>query len=168
MARRAISELVGQWKGKAAFGITTYGHRDAGRCTDVETFLPITEVAPDRGVDVVNVILPRGRSPLAAAMHEAAEELDYRNRPAKILLVSNGIENCGQDPCATAAALFADAKDLSIDIIGIDMNHHQMGGLECIADTGKVRIKRAAFDELMDALDDSVAAAVDDEDPTPS
>ena len=163
VARESIAELVGGWEDKMAFGITTYGHREEGNCEDIETVLPVAEVNADEVIDAVNNILPRGKTPLAAALRQAAEALDYQNRPAKILLVSDGIENCGQDPCQAVEELAADAKDLEIDVIGFDMNNHEMGQLECIAvkaDGHMVEADRSAF---TDTMDQSMTAAMEGE-----
>lgn len=164
-ARESIAELVGGWETKMAFGVTTYGHREEGNCQDIETILPVGEVNSDQVVNVVNDIMPRGKTPLAAALREAAEALDYKEQQSKILLVSDGIENCGQDPCQVAAELAADAKDLSIDIIGLEMNNHQMGQLECIAINGNGRMRRAGVEDFSEAMDQSMTAAIEESTP---
>lgn len=165
IAKKTIADLVGGWESKVAFGVTTYGHRKKASCQDIETVLPVAAVDASRVVDAVNRISPKGKSPLAAALHQAAEQLDYKNQSAKILLVSDGIENCGQDPCHMAALLAARAKDLSIDVIGFDMNNHQMGKLECIASNANGHIVRADISDFSDAMDDTMTAAIEDEEP---
>lgn len=160
VARESIAELVGGWEERMEFGITTYGHREEGNCQDIEMVLPVAEVDSEKVVEVVNGILPRGKTPLAAALRQAAEALDYQNRPAKILLVSDGIENCGNDPCQTVRDLAAEAESLEIDVIGFDMNNHEMGQLECIAlnaDGHMVETDSSAFTETMDQ---SMTAAI--------
>ncbi len=166
IAKQAIADLVGDWTSKMEFGITTYGHREEADCQDIETLLPVAEVNAEQVVTMVDGILPRGKTPLAAAMRQAADKLDYKNRPATILLVSDGIENCGQDPCQAAAELAADAKDLSINIIGFDMNNHQMGQLECIAGNANGRLVRADPSEFAETMDHSMAAAIENEEET--
>ncbi|MGI9503299.1 MAG: hypothetical protein ACR2RE_09620, partial [Geminicoccaceae bacterium] len=96
-----------------------------------------------------------------AALRQAAESLDYERYPAKILLVSDGIENCGQDPCHAAAELAANAKDLSIDVIGFDMKNHQMGQLECIATNGNGHIIRSAVEDFSETMDQTMTAAIE-------
>lgn len=160
VARESIAGLVGGWESKMEFGITTYGHREEGNCQDIETVLPVAEVKAEQVVDVVNSILPRGKTPLAAALRQAAEALDYRNRPAKILLVSDGIENCGQDPCQAVKELTAQAKDLEVDVIGFDMNNHEMGQLECIAVNAAGHMVEADISEFAETMDQSMTAAM--------
>ncbi len=166
IAKQAIADLVGGWTSKMAFGITTYGHREEADCQDIETVLPVAKVNAEQVVKAVDGILPRGKTPLAAAMRQAADKLDYKNHPATILLVSDGIENCGQDPCQAAAELAADAKDLSIDIIGFDMNNHQMGQLECIAGNANGRLVRADPSDFAETMDHSMTAAIEKEEET--
>ena len=166
VARKMIADLVGGWEAKMEFGITTYGHRVEANCRDIETVLPVAEVESDRVIGVVDDIVPRGRTPLTAALRQAAQMLDYENRPATILLVSDGIENCGQDPCEVVAKLTARAKDLTIDIIGFDMNNHAMGQLECIAANAKGRMVRAGMSDIAATVDQSITAAIEGEEPT--
>ncbi len=168
VARGTIAELVGGWEAKMAFGITTYGHREEGNCQDIETVLPVAKVDAEKVLDVVDNIMPRGKTPLAAALRQAAEALDYEDKPAKILLVSDGIENCGQDPCQAAADLAAKAEDLSIDVIGFDMNNHQMGQLECISSNANGHLVRADMSSFTEMMDHSMTAIIENEAPTAS
>ncbi|MEM9440519.1 MAG: VWA domain-containing protein [Pseudomonadota bacterium] len=163
VARASIAELVDGWESKMEFGITTYGHREEGNCHDIETVLPIAAVDARQVVDVVNGILPRGKTPLAAALRQAAEALDYQNKPAKILLVSDGIENCGQDPCEAARELSAQAKDLEIDVIGFDMNNHEMGQLECIAVNSAGHMVQTDLSQFTETMDQTMIAAMSDD-----
>lgn len=165
IAKKAVADLVDDWESKMAFGITTYGHREEANCQDIETILPLADVDGKQVVDVVDSIMPKGKTPLAAALRQAADMLDYENQPAKILLVSDGIENCGQDPCQAAAELAAKAKDLSIDIIGFDMNNHQMGQLECIATNAHGHVVRADISNFSETMDHTMTAAIESEAP---
>lgn len=163
VARGTIAELVGEWEGKMAFGITTYGHREESNCQDIETVQPVAEVDAEKVIDIVDSIVPRGKTPLAEALRHAADALDYEDKPAKILLISDGIENCGQDPCKAAAELAAKAEDLSIEVIGFDMNNHQMGQLECISSNAKGHLVRAETASLAETMDHSMSALIEDE-----
>lgn len=168
VARGTIAELVGEWEAKTAFGITTYGHREEANCQDIETVLPVAEVDAEKVIDVVENIVPRGKTPLAAALRQAADALDYEDKPAKILLVSDGIENCGQDPCQAAAELAAKAEELSIDVIGFDMNNHQMGALECISTNANGHLVRADISSFTETMDHTMSTIIKDEAPTAS
>ena len=165
VARESIADLVGGWESTMEFGITTYGHREESNCRDIETILPVAELDSDQVVDVVNRISPRGKTPLAAALRQAAEALDYKNQPAKILLVSDGIENCGQDPCQTVKDLAAQAKDLEVDVIGFDMNNHEMGQLECIAINADGHMVQADLPAFSATMNRSMTAAMADDGP---
>jgi Mg-chelatase subunit ChlD len=47
----------------------------------------------------VNALTPAGRTPLASAVQQAAEVLDYRSKPGLIVVVTDGEETCGGAPC---------------------------------------------------------------------
>ncbi|MGH1483146.1 MAG: vWA domain-containing protein [Geminicoccales bacterium] len=162
VAKETIGDLVDGWESKMHFGITTYGHRRESDCQDIETVLPVQEIDGAQVIEVVEEILPRGKTPLAGALRQAAERLDYESKAATILLVSDGMENCGQDPCKVAEELASKAKDLTIDIIGFDMNNHQMGQLECIATNTGGHVTRADVGDFGEAMDQSMTEIVDE------
>jgi hypothetical protein len=165
VARESIADLVDGWEANMEFGITTYGHREESNCQDIETILPVSDVDSEQVIDIVNGILPRGKTPLAAALRQAAEALDYKNQSARILLVSDGIENCGQDPCQTAKELAAQAKDLEVDVIGFDMNNHEMGQLECIAINASGHMVQADMSAFSETMNESMTAAMSGDNP---
>jgi hypothetical protein len=53
-----------------------------------------------------------------------------------VVLVSDGEDTCGGDPCAGAAALASAGLNLKIHVVGFDVNREQRAQLECIADKG--------------------------------
>ncbi|MBL1437340.1 MAG: VWA domain-containing protein, partial [Rhodobacteraceae bacterium] len=82
----------------------------------------------------VNSLTPQGRTPLTAAVRQAAEQLNYTTRSARIVLVSDGVENCDGDPAALATALSENALDLTVHVIGFDVSGiADQSGLEALA-----------------------------------
>jgi len=57
----------------------------------------------------VNGVVPGGQTPLTAAVRGAAEELRFRDKPAVVVLLTDGEETCGGDPCRLARQLRAEA-----------------------------------------------------------
>ncbi len=132
-ARDSIRTLLENAHGSINFGLLTYGDkRKNNGCTD------FTLVSKPEDYDMVNLlkevyrINPRGRSPIAAALKKAAANLPKDN--AHILLVSDGAESCGGDPCAVAKELVDANPGLQIDVIGF--RDEKEAQLECIAENG--------------------------------
>jgi Ca-activated chloride channel family protein len=50
-------------------------------------------------MSVVNALNPAGKTPLVGAVRQAAELLDYRTEKGVVVLVTDGEETCGGEPC---------------------------------------------------------------------
>ncbi len=130
-ARESLKTLLENAEDNINFGLLTYGSRKRG-CNDFKL------VSKPEDYDRVSLLKniyrmnPRGRSPIAAALKKAASILPAEN--AHILLVSDGDESCGGDPCAMARELRAANPALQIDVIGFRAEKEAQ--LECIAENG--------------------------------
>ncbi|OTA20375.1 virulence effector protein [Xenorhabdus beddingii] len=84
----------------------------------------------------IDRIEPEGKTPLALALEKAGALVDGVDRDAMILLISDGDETCGGDPCAVANALKRKKPRLQVNVVDI-MN---TGAGNCIAEQtgGKV------------------------------
>ena len=154
IAREVIADLLDEWNPDADLGLVAYGHRRAGDCGDIEQVLPIAPVDPRRFSDVVNSLVPRGKTPLTAAVREAAEILNYTDSPATVILVSDGIESCNADPCALAEELERGGIDFTAHVVGFDVARiEDQRQLSCLADTtGGQFLTAETAGELLDAL----------------
>ncbi|TLP98105.1 VWA domain-containing protein [Nesterenkonia salmonea] len=79
------------------------------------------------------------RTPLAHALEEAADDLgDEGNRT--IVLVSDGEENCVEDPCEAAQAIADQGIDVAIHTVGFQIEDEESEAareqLQCIAEAG--------------------------------
>ncbi|MGH0033535.1 MAG: vWA domain-containing protein [Myxococcota bacterium] len=160
VARSAIRELVADWDARAELGLTAYGHRTRRDCDDIETLLPVGPADPAALVEAVDGIRPVGMTPLAASIEHAAQALDADRRAATVILVSDGNETCGRDPCAVARTLAESGADFTVHVVGFDVTAAERGQLQCIAEaTGGLFIDargaaglgaalRAAFDDI--------------------
>ena len=69
----------------------------------------------------VNALSPAGKTPLTAAVRNAAEVLDYRHNPGVVVVLADGEETCGGSPCDLGKELHASAVNLTVHIIGYRM-----------------------------------------------
>jgi Ca-activated chloride channel family protein len=135
MARAAVVDLLRALPRGTRLGLMAYGHRRAADCSDIETIVPVGAVDADAVAARVNAITPRGRTPLTEAVRRAARELRSTERPARVILVSDGIETCNADPCALAAELRASGVDFVTHVIGFDVAEaHDQAQLRCLAE----------------------------------
>src|SRR4029077_19453399 len=76
-----------------------------------------------------------GQTPLTAAVAEAAEGLDFRQKPGLIVLLTDGEETCGGRPCDLCKRLHAEADQLTVDVIGLRVKGYSWTGEQSLLDT---------------------------------
>jgi Mg-chelatase subunit ChlD len=112
-------------------------------------------------IEQVRQIKPYGLTPLTYALRNAAED-DFRGVKGRkiIILITDGVDTCGENPCAYIAMLPRFGIKIKVDVVGVDL-HKDPGArrqLNCIAETsgGKYYDANTAAQMI-----DSVAASVD-------
>jgi Ca-activated chloride channel family protein len=153
IAKRAVRELVASLPDDARLGLVVYGHRKPVDCNDIELLIPPARLNRAAFIAAVNAIKPKGRTPLSAALEFAARALDYTNQAANVILVSDGLETCNQDPCATAARLKAAGVNFVVHAVAFDLSARDAKKLACIATaTGGRFLQANDAASLKDAL----------------
>ncbi|BCW88868.1 hypothetical protein sos41_20120 [Alphaproteobacteria bacterium SO-S41] len=160
-ARTAVRGLLEAWPASRKLGLMAYGHRRKGDCGDIETIAPIGTIDAAALAATVDKLNPKGKTPIADSITKAAGELKSTEAKATILLVSDGIETCGGDPCAVAKALEESGVDFTAHVIGFDITDpNAKAQLQCIADvTGGVYRDAADAAGLADALKETASAS---------
>jgi len=153
IARNVMAGLVNAWPADTNLGLVAFGHRRQGDCGDIETIIEPQPISPATYLDAVNAITPHGRTPLSAAVEHAAEALAYRDNPATVVLISDGIENCQADPCALAAQLAQQGVAFTTHVIGFDIASDDHEKLACIAEnTGGIFVPADDAQQLAAAV----------------
>lgn len=156
IAREVIAGLVADWSPDVGLGLVAYGHRRERDCGDIELVVPVAPIDPAAFTATVNALVPRGRTPLTEAVRLAAETLGYRDNPATVVLVSDGIETCDADPCALATDLENAGASFVTYVVGFDVTSpEEQAQLACIAEnSGGLYLSAGNAEELSDALAD--------------
>ncbi|MCG6903814.1 MAG: VWA domain-containing protein [Rhodobacter sp.] len=154
IAQDVIDGLLQTLPGEQDLGLTVYGHRRKGDCSDIET---IIQPGGDQRAAIsaaVNAIKPKGKTPLSAAVIAAAEALKYTEERATVILVSDGRETCDFDPCEVGRKLEAAGIDFTAHVIGFDVNDPaDRAQLQCLAEeTGGTFRTASNAGELAEAL----------------
>lgn len=154
IAREVIAGLMVDWNPSVELGLVAYGHRREGDCTDIETVIPVGPVNVEQFVSTVDSLVPRGKTPLTEAVRQAADTLGYRDTPATVILVSDGIESCNADPCALAAELEKSGVAFTAHVVGFDVARAEdQAQLRCIAEnTGGQFVMASTAVELAQAM----------------
>ena len=108
----------------------------------------------------INSLIPAGKTPLSAAVAQAAEVLDFRNKPGLIVVVTDGEETCGGSPCDLGKELAQEAVQLTVHIIGMRVKGYTWTGeqsvveAKCLAERNRgLYLTVETEDELMEALE---------------
>ncbi|MFO1183583.1 MAG: VWA domain-containing protein [Bauldia sp.] len=138
-AKAAVADVVGKLPADVRVSLRAYGHQSATRlkdCRDTALLVPFDAAAANRGavLDASRKVQAQGYTPITFVLKLAAEDVGREDAASHVVvLVSDGQETCGGDPCATAKALAdADAK-LAIHTIGLGVDAAARFQLRCIA-----------------------------------
>lgn len=163
-AKEALSGLVNDFGPNTNIGLMAYGHRRQGDCADTQVIVPPGQGTASAVNEAIQSITPRGKTPLAASLMAAGDVLSQRERRADILLISDGLETCGGDPCAAAQALADRGIDTHVHVVGFDLNDQEAAALQCIVENGRGRYFAAnSAAQFTDALKQAAAATQDTE-----
>lgn len=120
-ARRALTDVLPEIAALRRIGLMVYGpSQSAGRreCDGIGLrFGPRPDAAPSVAA-ALDGLMPDGLTPLTASVQAAAETLNYRETPAIIVVVTDGIDTCGGQPCALGHNLAGQSADLTVHVIG--------------------------------------------------
>ncbi|MEL7274784.1 MAG: VWA domain-containing protein [Pseudomonadota bacterium] len=160
-AKQAVSQVMGTLDGNTEIGLVAYGHRRGKDCSDMQV---VAEPAVGQGAAVARAVenmRPLGETPIADAVRMAAEVAAYDELPATVVLVTDGEESCGGDPCALADELEQKGQDFTAHVIGFGYGDGEVAGAACLAQkTGGQYIAAADASQLADALVQTVSAPV--------
>ncbi|SHI04520.1 vWA domain-containing protein [Marivita hallyeonensis] len=175
-AQRAMARALPQIEDVRRIGLMIYGPQQVGAaCEGISLqFMPM-EKAAEPILQATRGFAPGGLTPLTKSVARAAEVMNYRSEPGVIVLLTDGNETCGGRPCELGPYLAAQAYDLTVHVIGFQLNPHdayfqwnnpeQTFGNEnvtrCLADaTGGLYVTTDTIDELAAALQTTLGCPV--------
>lgn len=117
-------------------GLTLYGHRRKGDCTDIEMLIPSTSSDRNALLAAVQALSPKGMTPIADSIKLVADALKSREAETTIVLVSDGEETCNDDPCGVVRALKASGVKFVLHVVGFGVDDKTREQLACLAEAG--------------------------------
>lgn len=152
-ARRAAREVLPEMTRNRPTGLVTYSGGSGLACEDVALRL---RPSPNSGAAIashLDRIEPNGATPLSPAVKLAANTLKDLGPPGVVVLVTDGLENCGNDACALGKQLGRDSYDVKIHVISFYLHARTTDRIECLAKlTGGTFSTTASLDGLKEAL----------------
>jgi hypothetical protein len=130
-AREAVTGLINELPDNAEVALRAYGHRknarQEGADQDTELLLPMQKLNRQAFAAKLNALRPRGKTPLALSLREAAKDLAGtardKDKPVTLVLLTDGGEDTRprQDPLAAADEV-GKLESLNFQIVGFDIN----------------------------------------------
>ena len=162
VARETLSDVLGGIDDATRLGLVAYGHqfpRRAQNCSDIQTMVPVgpAQSTVPAMLDAARSIEPKGMTPLTDAVRVAAEGMRYTERPATVVLITDGIETCDADPCALGAELERFGIDFTAHVVGFGLDAAERAQVQCLADnTGGTYFDASNAAGLQTALADAL------------
>ena len=137
IAKKLLGELVDSLQriDNLELAMRVYGHTKnfpPQDCDDTRLEVPFARLNGFQIRKKLSEIQARGTTPIARCLIEC--EKDFPETPARniIILITDGIEECGGDPCAVSLALQKRGIALKPFVIGLGLNKDFLKSFECI------------------------------------
>ncbi len=156
IAKETLSTLIEQTPAQIRAGVTVYGHRRRGDCSDIEEIVSLRGLDPMtkfRAQERINSINAKGKTPITDSIQQTVDRLKGEEGESTIVLISDGLESCGKNPCALTRELKSAGINFVMHVVGFGLMDHQKKKLACIAGEGGGTFFTADnASDLLDAL----------------
>ncbi|HOY33383.1 MAG TPA: VWA domain-containing protein [Bacteroidales bacterium] len=136
IASKLMSQLLDSLKNveNLHLGLRIYGHQKyypPQDCDDTRLEIPLGTGNTDKIKNKLKTVNPRGTTPIAASLEAAGNDFPPCDHCRNIIiLITDGLEECGGDPCAVSQALQKKGVVLKPFIIGIGRNFKE--SFDCV------------------------------------
>lgn len=138
-----------------SLGLVVYGPGpEENSCRNIDVkFAPKANAAAEI-LRLADSIRPAGRTPLARSVEQALAVLKDSARPVEIVVLTDGEDTCGGDPCLLAKRVKAQEPGVTVHVVGIRLpTETATGGASCLArETGGLFLTAETTDDLLQAL----------------
>ncbi len=159
IARETLRTVLQSVPADMELGLMAYGHREKGSCEDIELVVPPAAGSAPAITAAADTMKFLGKTPLTAAVRQAAEALKYTEEKSTVILITDGIETCEADPCALGKELEAAGVDFTAHVVGFGLTAEEGREVACLAEnTGGKYLQASDAAGLQDALTATVVA----------
>ncbi|MCC6839320.1 MAG: VWA domain-containing protein [Flavobacteriales bacterium] len=180
VARRVLLEALAPLEKvpNLELALRLYGHQtriEPGKqdCDDTRLEVPFAKGNTRAIQSKMNEVRCLGTTPIARSLEKAAADFPDNTARNVIILITDGIEACDEDPCAVSRALQAKGIILKPFIIGIGIDEANKYSLKCVGnyfDAGTPetfdRVMRVVIDQALGATTTQLLLLTDDGLPT--
>jgi len=167
-AKHVLEEVMSRIPPDINVGLRVFGQQHSMMidmdCRATALLVPLGTGNRGSIIREVRQLEPNGMTPLTFALEQAAGD-DFRGVQGRktIILISDGMDTCGQDPCRFISILPSFGIKIKINVVGVDLKKEPgaRNELNCIAEKsgGKYYDANTAA-QLIDSISASVNEAI--------
>jgi len=148
VAKSVLEDLLTKLSKRTVVALRTFHS-----CGVSDLEVPFQAISTGVIIDAVTALRTWGTTPLAYALRQVADDLQGRPGPHIVLLITDGIETCNEDPVAAARDLAASSDRLVFFLVGFGIKSigAEAGNkLQAIADAAHgIYVDAESADELL-------------------
>jgi Ca-activated chloride channel homolog len=161
VAKRLMKELLDslRYVPNVQLALRVYGHQKPfppQDCDDTRLEVPFGKGNISSIQEVIRKLNPKGTTPIAKSLELCANDFPQAHGRNIIILITDGIEECGGDPCAASAALQKKGIFLKPFVIGLGLDDALKKNFDCVGRyfdaTNEVMFKQALNVVISQAL----------------
>ncbi|NMB24954.1 MAG: VWA domain-containing protein, partial [Firmicutes bacterium] len=141
-------------------GLRVYGAKNTN-CDDsvlVQDFGPVDAVRSNI-LSIVKGLKPKGKTPIAYSLEQAAQDFPSKDDRNIIVLITDGQESCGGDPCAVSYYLQAQGIIYKPHVVGFAMSAAEESRVSCIGTYYSAKDRKSLSEALASIMRKVVAPA---------
>ncbi|MFN5912007.1 MAG: vWA domain-containing protein [Bacteroidota bacterium] len=138
-AKELLAKSVDSLKGtpNLEIALRVYGHQSPitatfQDCNDTKLEIPFGPDNHDKIKYRIKSIQAKGTTPIARSLEAAAEDFPDKNARNVIILITDGLEACDNDPCVIAKKLKDKGVNVTPFVIGLGMDLSYLEKFNCI------------------------------------
>jgi|GEM_PF-3558606 hypothetical protein len=137
-ARSAVIDLAEALPPTNNASLWVYGHRlpqddPAASCLDIEQVIPLAPVNVADFTAAATSVQAIGYTPIARTLENSITDVPAGGSTT-VVLISDGEESCGGDPCSVVRELVANGIEVRVNTIGVAADANTRAQLQCIAE----------------------------------
>ena len=159
-AKEILNEAVEDLRGipDLEIALRVYGHQSLVSntfqdCNDTKLEVPFGPNTIDAIKKKVKFISAKGATPIARSLEAAAGDFPSRDSRNFIILITDGLESCDNDPCVIAKKLKEKEVNVTPFVIGIGLDLSYLEQFNCIGSFTEAESKLAFKSVLTNIID---------------
>ena len=134
-------------------GLVTYSGGRGPACSDVKLQVAPTIGSASAILAALRTVDPNGATPLSNSVELAADALRRLGSPGIVVLITDGLENCGQNACVLGKRLRTWGDLIKVHVISFYLHGRKVETISCLAEaTGGTYATTNSLEELREAL----------------